>query len=371
MNIAEGATIAALLEGRDVAVVNSCAVTAAAEKQSRAALRRLRRERPGAELVATGCAAARLGGLADRVVPNVAKLTPASWHTGGATPIATSGGARAFVGVQDGCDHDCTFCVTTQARGASRSVPVAAVVAHVAALVAAGRREVVLSGIDLSGYGRDRGTSLAVLVEAILRQTALPRLRLSSLDASEVDDALLELLVEPRVMPHLHLSLQSGDDLTLKRMKRRHSRAQAVSLVARVKARREVAIGADLIAGFPTEDAAAFAGTLALLEDCDIVHAHVFPYSPRPDTAAARMPQVAPEMARARAAEVRAAAAARHAAWLAQQIGDVVDVVVEKPGTCGHAPNFANVGIQAAEVGAIVPVRIVAASATQLTGVAA
>ena len=207
--------------------------------------------------------------------------------------------------------------------------------------MAEGAREIVLTGVDLTSYEG----GLGALVEAVLLGVPrLPRLRLSSMDTIEIDDRLFDLITgEPRVMPHVHLSLQAGDDLILKRMKRRHLRAQAVAMVTRLKARRDIAIGADLIAGFPTEDAAAFANTLALLDDCDIVQAHVFPFSPRAGPPAARMPPVAPATAKARAAQLRAAANARRQAWLAAQIGTEHRIVVEKPGDRGHAENFAEV----------------------------
>lgn len=377
LNLAEGETIRALLGARDVAVVNTCAVTAEAARQSRAAIRRLRRVRPNAELLVTGCAAtidrAAFAAMpeVDGVVANTAKLLPASWGTNGVAPVAASTDtARAFVAVQTGCDHACTFCTIPAGRGASRSEPVAAVVARVAA---ADTHEVVLTGVDLTSWGQDLpgAPTLGALVEAILARTSVERVRLSSLDSIEVDPALFELVAsEPRMMPHLHLSLQAGDDLTLKRMKRRHARADAVRLVERVKARRDVAIGADLIAGFPTESEAMFEGTLALLDDCDIVHAHVFPYSERSGTPAARMPQVAHPVRRERAARLRAAAEVRKARWLGGLVGTVQDVLVEKPGDRGHAPGFAEVRLAGVHpVGSIVPARITDAS-SQLSGAA-
>ena len=376
LNLAEGETIRALLAGRDAAVVNTCAVTAEAVKQSRAAIRRVRRERPSAELLVTGCAAtidpqafAAMPEV-DGVVGNAAKLLPASWRAAGIAPVAASAGARAFVAVQTGCDHACTFCTIPAGRGASRSEPVERVVE---AVIAAGKREVVLTGVDLTSWGHDLPGApvLGGLVEAILARTSVERVRLSSLDSVEIDPALFELVAsEARVMPHLHLSLQAGDDLTLKRMKRRHLRADAVRLVERLKARRDVAIGADLIAGFPTENAAMFEGTLALIGDCDIVHAHVFPYSERAGTPAARMPQVASEVRRERAARLRAAAEARKGAWLASLVGTTQDVLVEKPGDRGHAPGFAEVRLAASHpVGAVVSARVTAAS-PHLTGTA-
>lgn len=368
LNIAESDAIVAMLAGRDVAVVNSCAVTGEAVKQSRAAVRRLRRARPGAELIVAGCAAtidpAGFAGLADRVVPNSAKLLPASWGAARVvTPVARH--ARAFVPVQNGCDHACTFCIIPQGRGASVSAPAAAVVERVSALVAAGHREVVLTGVDLTSYA----PALGPLCERLLRDTPVERLRLSSVDGHEIDPVLFELLAsEQRMMPHLHLSLQAGNDLILKRMKRRHSRAEAVALVARLKARRDVAIGADLIAGFPTESEAMFADTLALLDDCDIVHAHIFPYSAREGTPAARMPQVALELRRERAARLREAAATRKARWLRSLVGTVQDVLVEKPGDRGHSPQFAEVRVAPATVGSVQRVAIDSATDGQLSG---
>ena len=372
LNLAEGETIRTLLGGRDTIVVNSCAVTNAAVRQTRQAIRRARRKRPEAELVVTGCAAqidpesfAAMPEV-DRVIGNGEKLLPESWA--GAAPIvvgdimrvrdtaphlATSfdGHARAFVEVQNGCDHRCTFCAIPLGRGNSRSVPAGAVVDRIAMLVDAGHREVVLTGVDLTSYGPDLPgePTLGQLVERILRHVPrLERLRLSSLDSIEIDDRLFALVTqEPRVMPHLHLSLQAGDDMVLKRMKRRHSRAQAVAIVERLKAARpEIAIGADLIAGFPTETEAMAANTLALIDDCDIVHAHIFPYSPRAGTPAARMPQVPPEVRKARAARLRQAAERRRASWLESLIGTEQAVLIERPGDRGHAPNFAEVRVQ-------------------------
>jgi threonylcarbamoyladenosine tRNA methylthiotransferase MtaB len=375
LNLAESEAIRAMTAGRDMVVVNSCAVTGEAVKQTRAAIRRARRTRPSAELVVTGCAATiDPAGFAampevDRVVPNAAKGAAARWGGAAAPVVAFAGHARALVEVQNGCDHACTFCIIPQGRGASRSVPADAVVAQVGGLVAAGHREVVLTGVDLTSYQ----PGLGVLVEQVLAETAVERLRLSSVDSVEIDDRLFDLIAgEPRVMPHLHLSLQAGNDLILKRMKRRHSREQAVALVERLKARRNVAIGADLIAGFPTETAAMAADTLALLDDCDIVHAHIFPYSPRAGTPAARMPQVEPEMRRERAARLRARAVARKAKWLEGLIGSVQEVLVERPGDRGHTPSFADVRLGSpGSAGEIARTRISGSSDTYLIGEAA
>ena len=368
--------------GRPIAVVNSCAVTGEAVKQTRAAVRRLRRLHPGRELVVTGCAATLdPAGFAampevDRVVPNGAKASPASWGRP-ASPRFT-GHARALLPVQTGCDHTCTFCAIRHARGPSRSVPHPDVIEAARAL-AATHAEIVLTGVDLTSY-RDGAIGLGGLCEALL--AALPanvRLRLSSIDSIEIDDALLAVVTQDaRIAPHVHLSLQAGDDLILKRMRRRHLRADAVRLVERLKTGRpEIAIGADLIAGFPTEGDTAFANTLALLDDADIVHAHIFPFSPRHGTSAARMPQVAPEMARARAAVLRERAAERKAMWLAGKIGAQAELLVERPGDRGHAGDFAEVRLAArpetAEgqhggIGSLLPVRLTSATSTHLIG---
>jgi threonylcarbamoyladenosine tRNA methylthiotransferase MtaB len=337
-NLAEADALARRF-GAGVTVVNSCAVTAAAVRDARAAARAALKR--GTNVVLTGCAATAMPGrfadLGVRIVPNAAKFGGLGW--------GTTLRARAFVAVQDGCDHGCTFCVTRLARGRARSRPVADVVAEVTRLAAAGAAEVVLTGIDLSGY-RDGGQRLGGLVQAILaRVPGLRRLRLSSLDCAEVDDALAEAFSDARLMPQLHLSLQSGDLLVLKRMRRRHTPSDAVRLVARLKALRpDLAVGADLIAGFPTEGESAHRASLALIEACDIVSAHVFPFSPRPGTAAARMPQLPAGVASARAAELRAAAAQRRSRWLETLLGRPVEAVSEgEKGVApqGHAVRFA------------------------------
>ncbi len=383
LNLAEGESIRALLAGRDTIVVNSCAVTNEAVKQTRQAIRRARREKPDAELVVTGCAAqidpAGFAAMPEvnRVIGNAEKLSPEAWQAHEAVLVQNimavretaphlaasfSTHARAFVEVQNGCDHRCTFCAIPFGRGNSRSVPAGAVIDRIAAL-AENHAEIVLTGVDLTSYGPDLpgAPSLGQLVERILTHVPqLHRLRLSSLDGIEIDDRLFALLTqEPRLQPHVHLSLQAGDDMVLKRMKRRHNRAESIALVARLKAARpEIAIGADLIAGFPTEDEAMFANTLALLEDCDVVHPHIFPYSPRAGTPAARMPQVAPEIVKARAARLREAAATRRSRWLQSLIGSAQQVLVERPGDRGHAGNFAEVRMPHSEVGDIVTVTI-------------
>ncbi len=381
LNIAESETIRTLIAGRDMVVVNSCAVTNEAVKQTRAAIRRAARARPGAELVVTGCAAeidpAGFAAMPEvsHVVANTAKLWPESWGAvETVAPALFTGHARAFVEVQNGCDHSCTFCIIPQGRGRSRSSPAGGVIDRVRALVEAGHREMVLTGVDLTSYGPDLpgAPSLGMLVERILTHVpALERLRLSSLDSVEIDDRLFAIVTQDaRVMPHLHLSLQAGSDMILKRMKRRHTRAQSVALVERlVAARPDIAIGADLIAGFPTEDEAMFADTLALIADAWIVHAHIFPFSPRTGTPAARMPQVAPEVRRERAARLRAAAATRRRAWLDSLVGTRQAMLVERPGDRGHAPNFATIACDTiAEPGSVRNVRITGATDTGLIG---
>ena len=396
LNIAESEAMRALAHDfDDLVIVNSCAVTAEAVRHTRQAIRRAKRARPDARVVVTGCAAqiepARFADMPEvsAVVGNAEKLSRDSFVPDGprarvsdimavrqiAPHLAASFAdhARAFVEVQNGCDHRCTFCVIPQGRGNSRSVPAGAVIERIRALADAGYREVVLTGVDLTSYGPDLpgAPTLGHLVERILTHVpALPRLRLSSLDSVEIDDRLFELLVgEPRLMPHLHLSLQSGDDMILKRMKRRHSRAQAVAIVQRLKAARaEIAIGADLIAGFPTESEAMFANSLSLIEACDIVHGHIFPYSPRPGTPAARMPQVEREVAKARAARLREAAGRRYAHWLESLVGSVQPVLIEKDGG-GHLPGFARVKpVEGAVRGNIMEVRMTGIEDTQLTG---
>ena len=326
-------------------VINSCAVTAEAVRDARAAARRAARTAP---VYVTGCAATlapeRFQDIAI-VVPNARKFEANSWGSNQADLAVFTRQSRGFVAIQDGCDHDCTFCVTRLLRGTSRSVPVEDVLAHVRALAGMGVNEVVLTGIDATSYGQDLPgrPMLGQLVQRILAEVPeLPRLRLSSLDAAEADDALLEAFADERLMPHVHLSLQSGDDLVLKRMKRRHSRKQALQLVERLRrARSGIAIGADLIAGFPTETAAAHENSLALVAEAGLVHAHVFPYSPRPGTAAARMPQVEPALARQRAAELRQVAEAQNFSFQNNLLGRDLQVISEgRAGLTAHGFRF-------------------------------
>ncbi len=400
LNIAEGEAIRqAAGDADDLIIFNTCAVTAEAERQARQAIRKSARAHPEKRIIVTGCGAEISRGTYEAmpevsgVVGNLGKGDASSfssfprrresgWAESGSrlrgsdvTP-ALSGldHARAFVEVQNGCDHDCTFCVTTLARGPSRSVPAGGVIDAIKEVLARGQQEAVLTAVDLTSYGADLPgqPTLGLLVERILKAVPdLPRLRLSSLDCIEIDERLFDLIAhEPRLMPHLHLSLQSGDDMILKRMKRRHSRTDAVSLIQRLKAARpELTIGADLIAGFPTEDDAMFANTLALLDDADIVLTHIFPYSPRPGTAAARMPQVAHLVAKDRAAQLREKAEARQAAWLETLIGSVQPVLIENRQS-GHAPNFAKVRMEspAAPRGTLLPLRITGRNGQTLLG---
>ena len=379
LNLAESERIRGLI-GRDTVVVNSCAVTAEATRQSRRAVRKARADHPEARLIVTGCAAT-IEPLAfaampevDHVVLNEAKLLPETWGAKGSPErIAHSAThTRAFVPVQTGCDHACTFCVIPQGRGPSRSLPVAEVLRAVARHLDAGTKEVVLTGVDLTAWGADlpdqlrpNRSRLGALVAVILAEfPALPRLRLSSLDGVEIDDHLFDLIAHhPRVMPHVHLSLQAGDDMVLKRMKRRHSRKQAVDLVGRLRAARpDIAIGADLIAGFPTETAAMHANSLALVHECGIVHGHVFPYSARPGTPAARMPPMDSTEVRARAAALREAVAHERALWLGGLIGKPQVVLAERDGT-GHSGAFAPYRLppraRAGEILTLTPTRIV------------
>jgi threonylcarbamoyladenosine tRNA methylthiotransferase MtaB len=340
-NLAERDALAALAPPGST-VINSCAVTAKAGRDARAAARRAQADGP---VFVTGCAATlqpkRFDDVAT-VVPNNLKMLPSSWgNAQGPARHAATRQSRAFVAVQDGCNHDCTFCVTTLVRGASRSVPVEDVVAQAAGFADAGVAEVVLTGIDTTAWGQDLPGNLqlgGLVQQILLRVPTLPRLRLSSLDAAEADAALLEAFADTRLMPHVHLSLQSGDDLVLKRMKRRHLRADAISLAERLRrARPDIAIGADLIAGFPTEGETAHAASRALIADCGLAYAHVFPYSPRPGTAAARMPQVPPQIARARAADLRSDADGRTARLAEGFVGSRVEVVSE--GRQGISPH--------------------------------
>ncbi len=380
----------------DAVIVNTCAVTAEAERKARQAIRRARLRRPGAQIIVTGCAAqidpARYAAMpeVDRVLGNADKLRPENFAARVPESIIVNdimaaadiaghliqgfdGRVRAFVQVQNGCDHRCTYCVIPYGRGPSRSVAMGEIVAQLRVLAAGGVVEVVLSGVDITAYGSDLPgrPSLGQMVRRVLRAVPeLPRLRLSSLDPAEVDGDLLRLIAEePRLMPHLHLSLQAGDDLILKRMKRRHSRADALAFTARVRRlRSDVVFGADLIAGFPTESEANFANSLRLVEECGLTYLHVFPFSARPGTPAARMPQLAPAVCKQRAARLRAAGARALAGYLAGQVGNRARVLVERDNR-GHSEHFAPVRLSApAKPGSLVAARITGATAHDLEG---
>jgi threonylcarbamoyladenosine tRNA methylthiotransferase MtaB len=403
LNFAESEAMRGLA-GEDTIIVNSCAVTNEAVRQTRQAIRRAHRDAPEKRIIVTGCAAqldpdsfaampevSRVVGNAEKYKPEAfaplfrhpgldpgpafpstnkgTRQAPAQgrgddgWKTkilvsdvmaAPAPPVAAGflARVRSFVAVQTGCDHRCTFCSIWQARGPSRSLPYAAVRDAVDRELEAGAKEIVLTGVDITSYEGGLG-SLCQRLLVDLPQ--LKRLRLSSLDSIEIDDALMELVAgERRLLPHFHLSLQAGDDLILKRMKRRHSRAQAVETVARLKkARPGVTIGADLIAGFPTESEEAALNSLRLLDDCDIVAAHIFPFSPRPTTPAARMAQLEREIVKARAARLRLQAAERRSRWLDDLVGTRQTVLVENKEK-GHSDGFAPVriaGLRRGDVG--------------------
>ena len=352
-------------------VVNTCAVTSEAERQARQAIRRAHRENPDAEIVVTGCAAqvnpeafAEMPEVA-RVVGNQEKLEAKTWQTDAeaervvvqdimavreTTPHLLDGyveHTRAFVQVQTGCDHRCTFCIIPYGRGNSRSVPVQDVVEQVQRLVDSGVREVVITGVDVTSYGPDLPgePTLGQLLRRILMAVpSLPRLRLSSLDAVEMDDDLLRLVAEEqRLMPHFHLSLQAGDDMILKRMKRRHLRHHAIDLATELRRLRpDCALGADIITGFPTETEAMFRNSLDLVDDCGLTYLHVFPYSEREGTPAAKMPPVAKAERKERAARLRAKGDLAKQAFMSAQQGETVSVLFEKDGW-GRTPNFASV----------------------------
>ncbi|PZW45702.1 threonylcarbamoyladenosine tRNA methylthiotransferase MtaB [Humitalea rosea] len=358
LNTAETAAMARLAEaggaGAEMLLVNTCAVTTEAEAQARQALRRAARADPGLRIVVTGCAATirpeAWAGLPNviRVVPNAEKLRPEAW--GATSPpedmaAETGSRTRALVQVQQGCDHRCTFCIIPQGRGVSRSLPAERVVARIATLAASGVAEVVLTGVDIASWTGPGEARLGDLVAAVLAGVPdLGRLRLSSLDPAAMDATLWRLLAEePRLLPHLHLSAQHGDDLMLKRMRRRHSRADLLALARRARSLRpDVALGADLIAGFPTEDEAAFTAMLDLVAEAGLSFLHVFPYSPRPGTPAARMPQVPHALIRERAARLRAAGQQGATRFLGTRLGVQENVLLEAEDR-GHSEHFAAV----------------------------
>jgi threonylcarbamoyladenosine tRNA methylthiotransferase MtaB len=379
----------------DAVIVNTCAVTKEAERQARQAIRRARRDRPGAKVIVTGCAAqldpAKYAAMpeVDRVMGNEEKLAPDAFKLDGpAIQVADimaiketaahlidgfDGRARAFVQVQQGCDHRCTFCIIPFARGNNRSLAMGAIADQVRALVAKGYGEVVLTGVDICSYGTDLpgNPTLGQLVRRLLKAVPeLARLRLSSVDPAAMDDELFRAIAEEeRLMPHLHLSLQAMDDMVLKRMKRRHSRDDAVKVAERARALRpDLVLGADLIAGFPTETAAMHANTLAAVRDLDLVHLHVFPYSERDGTPAARMPTVDVPQRKARAAELRAAGEANLARFLDASVGQTVPVLIERD-AMGYSPQYAPVHLDASVAeGTVVAARITGVRPGGLTG---
>ncbi|WP_448040413.1 tRNA (N(6)-L-threonylcarbamoyladenosine(37)-C(2))-methylthiotransferase MtaB [Bradyrhizobium liaoningense] len=386
----------------DTIVINSCAVTNEAVAQARQSIRKLKRERPGARIVVTGCAAQTQSRMfadmaeVDRVVGNDDKMRGEAWRethaafdVGAGEKIAVSdimtvkemaphlvdgyasGLPRVFVQVQNGCDHRCTFCIIPFGRGNSRSVPMGAVVGQVRALVERGHAEIVLTGVDLTSYGTDLpgAPKLGMLTKQILRHVPeLKRLRISSIDSIEADVDLLDAIADDsRLMPHLHLSLQSGDDMILKRMKRRHSRNDAIAFCDQVRRLRpDIAFGADIIAGFPTETEEMFSHSLDLVEECGLTFLHVFPYSPRPGTPAARMPQVAGPVIKERAKRLRAAGEAALRKRLQAEIGATRDVLIESEGL-GRTEHYLPVAIAGERVGSVVPLSIAGSDGERLT----
>lgn len=386
LNIHESEVIKAHMAGvaaGDVVVFNTCAVTQEAMRQARQAIRRLRRDRPSCTIVVTGCAAqispSSFSDMPEvtHVVGNHEKMSPQTWKTlgGGGFELERvhvndilkvretashllegfSEHTRAFVQIQNGCDHRCTFCVIPYGRGNARSVGVGEVLLQIETLVRNGYRDIVLTGVDLTSWGKDLpgAPQLGDLVQRILRQVpTLDRLRLSSLDSVEVDPVLLRAMAEEeRLMPHFHLSLQAGDDLILKRMKRRHLRSDAISFCEKVrKLRPDVAFGADLIAGFPTETEAHFENSLRLVEECGLTFLHVFPFSPHPQTPASKMPQVPGAVVKERARRLRAAGAEALSRFLDGRVGSVAEVLFEKPGY-GRTPHAVGVWVEGACVG--------------------
>lgn len=395
----------------DLVIVNTCAVTAEAVRQARQTIRRLARENPSRRIIVTGCAAQTepetFAGMAEvsQIIGNDVKLKPETWRdriwresarpagdfglgetervivndimsvreTAGHLIDGLEGRTRAFVQVQNGCDHRCTFCIIPYGRGNSRSVPMGEVVGQIERLVDAGYPEIVLTGVDLTSYGPDLPgqPGLGTLVAAILRNVPkLDRLRLSSLDCIEADPLLMDLLKgEKRLLPHMHLSLQAGDDLTLKRMKRRHGRADAIRFCAELRAARpDYAFGADLIAGFPTETEAMFENTLRLVEECGLAFLHVFPYSPRKGTPAARMPQVEKPVIKERAARLREAGEAALRRHLARHVGKTANILVERE-TMARLDDFTPVRLAApAEPGMLRKARMTGIAGSMLTG---
>ena len=383
----------------DAIIINTCAVTQEAVTQARKAVRKARRENPHSRIIVTGCAAQTegrsFGDMAevDLVIGNADKLKAESYRpmtfgvplndkvqvndimsvreTAGHLIEGMDAHTRAFVQVQNGCDHRCTFCIIPFGRGPSRSVPMGLVVEQIKKLVANGYQEVVLTGVDITSYGPDLpGTpTLGLLTQAILKHVPdLPRLRISSIDSIEADAALYEAAADPRLMPHLHLSLQSGDDLILKRMKRRHLRDDALGVVEKLRAiRPNMVFGADIIAGFPTETDEMFENTLRFIGEAGISYIHAFPYSPRPGTPAARMPQVSKAIARERAARLRAEGEKQFAALCDTRLGRVDNVLMERGGL-GRTEQFVPVSVAGMEPGELVAVEITGRGPDGLVG---
>ena len=376
-------------------IFNTCAVTSEATRQARQAIRKAHKENPERQIIVTGCAAQTdpdmFGAMPEvlRVLGNEEKLQSSSWTVGSNRPrvdvsdIMTvketrppiieqiRGRTRAFLQVQNGCDHRCTFCIIPYGRGNSRSVPIADAVAQVRRVVASGHAEVVLSGVDLTSWGVDLEGSpkLGALLSEILKQVPdLKRLRLSSIDSIEVDDQLIEVLTgDARVMPHLHLSLQSGDNMILKRMKRRHSREHTIEFCDMLRAKRpDMVFGADIIAGFPTETDEMFENSMKIIDECGLTYLHVFPYSQRPGTPAAKMPAVEQGIVKRRAALLRAKGEAQQSVFMASQMGATRDVLIETPSQ-GRTEHFALAKFETAMVpGALVKARVKSAAASYL-----
>lgn len=380
----------------DAIIFNTCAVTKEAERQARQAIRRARRENPNAKIIVTGCSAQidpdGYGGMAevDQVIGNDLKLKAETWGIPATEKVIVNdimavketashliegfeGRARAFVQVQNGCDHRCTFCIIPYGRGNSRSVPIGEIAAQVRKLVESGYKEIVFTGVDVTSYGPDLpgNPTLGQMIRRVLALVPdLPRLRLSSLDPVEMDDDLWRLIAEePRLMPHLHMSLQAGDDMVLKRMKRRHLREDAIEMCRRAREYRpDMAFGADIIAGFPTETDEMFENTMRIVEECDLTFLHVFPYSERPGTPAAKMPQVEPSLRKERAARLRALGETQMQKFLKYHLNAQREVIVEKE-NIGRTEHFAEVLLDTPqEIGALVPVRIEALEGDKLRG---
>ncbi len=361
----------------DAIIFNTCAVTKEAERQARQAIRKARKANPNAKIIVTGCSAqinpdmyAEMGEV-DQIIGNDLKLKAETWgapqeekvlvndimsvkETASHLIDGVEGHARAFLQVQNGCDHRCTFCIIPYGRGNSRSVPIGEIVDQVRNLVARGYKEIVFTGVDITSYGPDLpgAPTLGQMIRRVLALVPeLPRLRLSSLDPVEIDEDLWRLIAEePRLMPHLHMSLQAGDDMILKRMKRRHLRKDAIEMCARARGYRlDMAFGADIIAGFPTETDEMFENTMRIVEECDLTFLHVFPYSEREGTPAAKMPQVDPQIRKERAARLRALGKTQMQKFLAQHVGTEREVIVEQNNT-GRTEHFAQVQLDGSQV---------------------